>query len=495
MERWKREMNRSQSSLRNRLIIFGRYPVPGQTKTRLIPALGPAGAADLQRWLTENILETVRRFAVPRKIGVEICFKGDSKQKMRRWLGSGAILSRQVPGNLGDRMQAAFLDAFQRGADRVVLSGTDIPQLRADHLEQAFDALVENDLVIGPSTDGGYWLIGLNHPVGLFEGIKWGTDSVFGQTLALANEQGLRVKTLSPLKDIDTVEDLKQVLPGWAGKGPYVSVVIPALNEAVNIETTIKRAMHEDAEIIIVDGGSIDNTVEIASSSGVRVIAGQQGRALQQNLGAKAATGRVLLFLHADTLLPTGYVNYIFEILMDQKTVAGAFRFKTNFDHPFMKVIELVTNIRSRYLKLPYGDQGLFIRKSVFESVGGFPYVPIAEDLFLLRRLSKYGRIRITPAHALTSGRRWQTLGLFRTTLINQIILIGCCLGVSPGALASMYRFTNKKLTTVPPNRMAWDSKIREAEGIRKKGPPGQTGTSYGKTDLKAPEPGKKPFL
>lgn len=224
-------MNRGQTTSRHRLIIFGRYPVPGRTKTRLIPALGPEGAADLQRRLTENILETVRRFARPREIGVEICFEGDSKQKMRQWLGSGEVLSRQVSGNLGERMQAAFLGAFQRGADRVVLLGTDIPQIRTDHLEQAFDALAENDLVIGPSTDGGYWLIGLNHPVDLFEGIKWSTDAVFGQTLALAKEQGLRVKTLTPLTDIDTAEDLKQELPGWATKGPYVSDVIPALKK------------------------------------------------------------------------------------------------------------------------------------------------------------------------------------------------------------------------------------------------------------------------
>jgi len=208
-------MIRDQRSSRDRLIIFGRYPVAGRTKTRLIPALGPAGAADLQRRLTEDILETVRRFARPREIEVEVCFEGGSKQKMRRWLGSGEILSRQVPGNLGERMQAAFLSAFQRGADRVVLLGTDIPQLRTDHLEQTFAALAENDLVIGPSTDGGYWLIGANHPVDLFEGIKWSTDAVFGQTLALAKEQGLRVITLSPLNDIDTAEDLKQVLPGW----------------------------------------------------------------------------------------------------------------------------------------------------------------------------------------------------------------------------------------------------------------------------------------
>ena len=152
---------------------------------------------------------------MPREIEVEICFEGDSKQKMRQWLGSGEILSRQVSGNLGERMQAAFLDAFQTGANRVVLIGTDIPQVRTDHLEQAFDALAKNDLVIGPSTDGGYWLIGTNRPVDLFKGIQWSTDAVFGQTLALAKEQGLRAKALSPLKDIDTVEDLKQVLPGW----------------------------------------------------------------------------------------------------------------------------------------------------------------------------------------------------------------------------------------------------------------------------------------
>ena len=439
----------------DRLIIFGRYPLPGRTKTRLIPALGPAGAADLQRRLTEKILETVRTFARPRDIGVEVCFVGDSKQKMRRWLGSGAIFSRQVPGNLGIRMQAAFLNAFQRGVARVILLGTDIPQLSTNHLEESFNALAENDVVIGPSTDGGYWLIGLKHPVELFEGINWGIDDVFAQTLALAKKQGLRVKTLTPLTDIDTAKDLKQVLPGWTKKRPYVSVVIHSLNEAVNIVATIKRAMHKDAEIIVVDGPSIDNTVEIASSASVRVVTGSQGRAAQQNIGAKAATGRVLLFLHADTLLPTGYINYIFEILMDRKTVAGAFRFKTNLDYPSMKVIEFVANIRSRYLKLPYGDQGLFIQKSVFEAVGGFPEVPVAEDIFLIRRLSRYGRIRIAPAHALTSARRWQALGQFRTTLMNQIIMIGCCLGVSPGALASMFRFTDKKSTATPPNGMA----------------------------------------
>jgi len=424
----------------DRLIIFGRYPVPGRVKTRLIPAIGPAGAADLQRWLTEKTLATAKAFALPRWIDVEVCFEGGNEQKMRRWLGSGCSLSRQAPGDLGMRMYAAFLAAFQNGCRRVILIGTDIPELKTDHLGQAFGALTENDLVIGPSRDGGYWLIGLIRPAHLFEGINWGTGAVLGQTLDLANEQGFRVKELDVLTDIDTAEDLKQLLPEWAGKRPYVSVTIPTLNEAANIETAIRSSLNEDVEIIVIDGGSTDDTVARAMRAGARVEMSSRGRALQQNRGAASAGGRVLLFLHADSRLPTGYINHVFEILMDTETVAGAFRFKTNLDSPLMNLIELMTNIRSQYFKLPYGDQGLFIRKSIFELVGGFPDVPIAEDLFLVRRLSKKGRIRIAPVHVVTSGRRWQTLGLFRTTLINQVILAGCCLGISPSTLSSLYQ-------------------------------------------------------
>ncbi|MCD4717973.1 MAG: TIGR04283 family arsenosugar biosynthesis glycosyltransferase, partial [Desulfobacterales bacterium] len=256
---------------------------------------------------------------------------------------------------------------------------------------------------------------------------------------------GLRVKQLDSLMDIDTEEDLKQLPPEWTSKRPYISIVIPALNEEANIETAIRSALNEDAEIIVVDGGSTDDTVARAIRAGARVETSSCGRARQQNRGASCASGKVLMFLHADTRLPGGYVKHVFEILMDTETVAGAFRFKTNLDNPLMKVIELMTNIRSQYFKMPYGDQGLFIRKLVFESVGGFPESPIAEDLFLVRRLSQKGRIRIAPVHVVTSARRWQTLGLFRTTLINQVILAGLCLGILPSTLSSLYRVSRIK--------------------------------------------------
>jgi rSAM/selenodomain-associated transferase 2/rSAM/selenodomain-associated transferase 1 len=428
----------------DRIIIFGRYPVPGRTKTRLIPSLGPAGAAELQRRLTEKTLNTVRAFSSGRGIEVEICYEGGSVRKIRRWLGSGITSSRQNPGDFGERMQAAFFEAFQSGCRRVVLLGTDIPELQTLHLEQAFDALTGRDLVLGPSTDGGYWLIGLNHAVDLFHGISWGTEKALDQTMALAKRQGLRPHMLDPLTDIDTVENLKQLPPELAAKDPYMSVIIPTMNEAADVEKTIDMARDDDAEIIVVDGGSFDDTVAHAKRAGAKVKISSRGRAEQQNQGALVARGSVLLFLHADTALPSGYVAHVFETLMDPKTVLGAFRFKTDLNRSLMKVIEFVTNIRSQYLKLPYGDQGLFIRKSVFDLVGGFPEVPIGEDLLFVRRLSKHGHIGIVQADAVTSARRWQKLGLLRTTLVNQVILTGFCLGISPLTLASLYRITRE---------------------------------------------------
>ena len=438
-------MRRVKSLRGDRIIIFSRYPEPGKTKTRLIPLLGPAGAAEFQRNLTEKTFNTVKAFASDRVIEVEFRYEGGSDRKMVRWLGSGMIFSRQNSGDLGERMQTAFLETFHAGCRRVVLLGTDIPELKIDHLEKAFDALTEHDLVLGPSTDGGYWLMGLNRSNDLFHGINWGTEMVLDQTIALAKGQGLRIHRLDPLTDIDTVEDLKQSLPGLAAEGPYMSVIIPVLNEAVNVENTISRAHDDDVEVIVVDGGSVDDTVFKATRAGARVIRSFPGRGVQQNHGASVARGSVLLFLHADTALPSGYVTHVFDTLMDPEITLGAFRFKTDLNRSLMKVIEFMANFRSHYLKLPYGDQGLFIRKSVFDSVGGFPEAPIAEDFFFARKLSKYGRIGIAPADAITSARRWKTLGLLRTTLINQLIVAGCCLGISPLTLASLYRITRKK--------------------------------------------------
>jgi rSAM/selenodomain-associated transferase 2 len=176
-----------------------------------------------------------------------------------------------------------------------------------------------------------------------------------------------------------------------------------------------------------------------ALEAGAQVETSPPGRANQQNHGAAVARGRVLLFLHADTRLPKGYVSHVFETLLDSKTAIGAFRFKTDGDHWTMRVVELMTDLRSWILKMPYGDQALFIRKSLFESVGGFPDTPIAEDLYLVRRLFKQGKVKIASTPVITSARRWQNRGVVRTSLINVLIATSCSLGFSPKRFVSLY--------------------------------------------------------
>ena len=152
------------------------------------------------------------------------------------------------------------------------------------------------------------------------------------------------------------------------------------------------------------------------------------------------ARGKVFLFLHADTLLPKGYVGHIFEALLDPKTAVGAFRFKTDGDHWTMRVVELMTDLRAWILKIPYGDQALFFRKSLFDSVGGFPDTPISEDLLLVKRLAKKGKVRLVSAPVITSARRWQSLGVIRTSMINVVIAAAISLGFSPNRFVHLYR-------------------------------------------------------
>jgi rSAM/selenodomain-associated transferase 2 len=220
-----------------------------------------------------------------------------------------------------------------------------------------------------------------------------------------------------------------------------ISIIIPVLNEAANIQETMPRLKNgSDIEIIIVDGGSQDKTVEFARKLGVKVICSpQSGRANQMNLGAAAATGDILLFLHADTHLPTKYLEIIKETLAHPKTIAGAFELAIDGQQKSLRLVEIMVNLRSRFCSLPYGDQAIFLKASIFQEIGGFPNLPIMEDFEFIQRLKKRGKITIAPAKVITSGRRWQKLGVLKTTLINQLIILGYYLGISPTKLARLY--------------------------------------------------------
>ncbi len=427
------------------LIVFGRYPRVGKTKTRLIPALGPAGAAALQKRLTETTVATARQAAIQVNARLVYCHDGGTKKQLRGWLGGRPIrYVAQAAGDLGRRMHLAMQRAFDLGARRVVLVGTDIPGLTAEIIEQAFCALHERDLVFGPSVDGGYWLVGMTKPENIFDGIVWSRPDVLEKSLALARSQGMRPHMLAPLNDLDTPDDLAREKGGDYVPPPYLSVIIPVIDEARQIADTLASAASPDVEIIVSDGGSTDHTGPIARALGARIVFGPQDRAGQQNLGAASARGEVLLFLHADTRLPRNYVDHVFETLMDRRTRMGAFRFATRIHTPAMRWAAFCANLCAGWLKLPCGDQGLFLRQRDFTAIGGFPDVPIAEDLYLVRRMARKGRIAMAPASVVTSGRRWQRLGPLRATMINTMIAVGCLAGVDPQRLAPLYRLPPK---------------------------------------------------
>ena len=253
-----------------RLLLFGRYPVPGRTKTRLIPLLGALGAAELQRELTEQALSKLSGAGLA---PVDFVYSGGTAEQVNLWMANRRVsLSPQSEGDLGDRMQCALEAALARGARQAILVGTDVPEMNAEHIARAFDALADTDLVLGPSNDGGYWLIGCRRPVALFDGIDWGSEQVLAQTMASAERLGLSVALLPPLNDVDTPEDLRAWQPTRDWHRPYLSVIIPTLNEAGRIGGTIERVRRIGIEIIVADGGSRDGTPEIARRAGAVVV-------------------------------------------------------------------------------------------------------------------------------------------------------------------------------------------------------------------------------
>jgi rSAM/selenodomain-associated transferase 2 len=224
---------------------------------------------------------------------------------------------------------------------------------------------------------------------------------------------------------------------------PAISIIIPTLNEAESIATTMKSAQAATGiEIIVADGKSSDGTGEMAKELGARVLTITGGRARQVNASAMAASSDVLLFLHGDTRLPDGYDQHVLNLLTMPGTAAGAFALGIDGPEIGLRIIEKLANFRSRFFQMPYGDQAIFLKASLFRSIGGLPDIPIMEDFVFMRRVKKEGRVVIAPVAVTTSSRRWKELGILKTTLINQVVLLAYFLGSDHKRLARWYRKT-----------------------------------------------------
>jgi rSAM/selenodomain-associated transferase 2 len=273
----------------------------------------------------------------------------------------------------------------------------------------------------------------------LFAGIHWGTQHVLAESIANAHRLGVKPFLLPELADVDEPADLAN----WDRaqiNSRTLSVIVPALNEAGHLPATLASiARGQPDEIRVIDGGSVDQTSEVAVGFGAKIISSSPGRARQMNQGAAGARGEILLFVHADTELPADYREPIFAALRCPGTVGGAFRFRIRDPFAGRALIEWFANARSRLCQMPFGDQGLFIRRWAFEYLGGFPDIALMEDYEMVRRLRRLGKVVTLSQDARTSGRRWLELGLLRTTLINQLTIMGYRLGIAPSRLARFY--------------------------------------------------------
>jgi rSAM/selenodomain-associated transferase 2 len=218
-----------------------------------------------------------------------------------------------------------------------------------------------------------------------------------------------------------------------------ISVIIPTLNEAASLAQTIHSLRaQEPHEILVVDGGSTDGT-ERAAELADHFLRSERGRARQMNTGAARATGEILLFLHSDCTLEDGALRSAVHILKRPSVIAGCFSMRVAVDGMLFRSIDGCATARVRLTGLIYGDQGMFLRRSDFERLGGFPPLRLMEDVFFSRVLRREGRLAVSPRRIFVSPRRWQRVGLVRQTLRNWGLTAAAALGVSPDDLAAHY--------------------------------------------------------
>jgi rSAM/selenodomain-associated transferase 2 len=221
-----------------------------------------------------------------------------------------------------------------------------------------------------------------------------------------------------------------------------VSIIIPVLNEASTIAATLEsvKALCGEKEVIIVDGGSTDGTKELVATSGFLIVPAPRGRARQMNIGVQHARGAILLFLHSDSRLQPDALEKMRHTLQNTKVVGGGFQLVMDDASPVLKMVCFFSNVRARWGHVYFGDQGIFVRRNVFEEVGGFPDIAIMEDWELSRRLTRLGTLQQVTSTITTSSRRFRQWGIWRTIWLMQKLKLLYLCGVPPATIKDYYR-------------------------------------------------------
>jgi len=223
----------------------------------------------------------------------------------------------------------------------------------------------------------------------------------------------------------------------------HISIIIPVLNEETALENNLKKLQwvrRLGHEIIVVDGGSHDKSVALSESLASRVVYSPPGRALQMNAGAKTATGDVFLFLHIDTLLPNDAITVLEQGMSDGLSGWGRFDVRLSGRHVLFRIIERMMNWRSRLTGIATGDQAIFVSRDLFERLGGYPVIPLMEDIEISRRLKRYSKPVFFQQKVVTSSRRWEQGGICKTVWLMWRLRLAYWMRVDPTQLAKRYR-------------------------------------------------------
>ena len=438
------------------VIVFTRVPRPGRVKTRMMPYLDGEGCAELLTCFLTDIRDSLIRTGAD----IIVCYDdgGDGKaEPLRSIFGSKVRYIPQRGSGLGQKMEAAFDDAFGLGYTSCLLMGSDIPEMRTEEILEAAAGLERSDIVIGPSADGGYWLIGMHSPhYCLFEDREYSHGNVLEELIGAADSNGLAYEFAAEHQDMDTPQDLsgyrdrlrrdpalrKSRTGRFLRDKMSISLILPVYNEITTIGRMISQLepLRNDFEIIIADGGSTDGTCDRIPDE-FRVIRTDKGRAVQMNAGASAAQGDILFFLHCDSELPEDPAGEIRRIMAEYE--AGCFGIAFHSGHFFMLTNRVISNMRAKYHRIMFGDQGIFMTRELFERIGGFPEIPIMEDYQLSLTLREMGvRTGMARRRIYTSDRRYpkQTIPMLRLMHTMYRLRREYKAGVPADEIAAQYR-------------------------------------------------------
>ena len=427
----------------NAIILFTRTPTPGKAKTRLQPFLTGEECSELQKAFIQDIYSMLRDIDAE----IAVCHTNDGSISEISILAPDADLYFEQNGeSLGDRMHNAFCHLFSIGYRRCILIGSDVPLLHKQVINEAFLLLENHDIVIGPTEDGGYYLIGMMEPCKeVFSLQEYGVSTVLEKTMAAAASLSKKTAIGPAAMDIDTPEDLLRLAEILKDAPPdkcietratiekfsilnsqfsicsakqAISVIIPIYNESSNIDKLLelKASLEHNCEILIVDGGSTDGTIERLEENGFSVKhSPKKGRANQMNYGASLASGDVLWFVHADSKLPPNALALMQEVL-ERDYKIGCFHLRFDSKNLLMYINALFSNMRVRFRNIAFGDQGIFIRKDLFNQIGGFAPIPLMEDYRLSLDITKKGyKIGMAKGKITTSERRYTQGGRWKT--------------------------------------------------------------------------------